>query len=85
MNITLNQDLSIVITDRLGNKIHEQQFEIKDFRSDEWHEFDHQGRSYELNTLDNGESLIIHMYNYGDTLDPNSIIADAAIEDNYKD
>lgn len=84
MDIKLSQDLSVIITDRLGAKVHEQKFDIKDFRKDEWHEFDYKGRSFELQTYDNGENLHVAMYNYGDTEHPSDSIANTSIKDSYE-
>ena len=81
MEIKLQPDLTITVTDRLGNKAYEKKAELKEFRSDDWDKFDYMGKSFEINTFDNGECLIVHLYPYGDTGDTNSMIDSDAIDE----
>jgi len=81
MEIKLRENLEVIVLDNEGCIAHRFTPQLADFRADEWHEFEHKGKEYELNTLDNGDSLIVHLYPYGETYDAKFIIDGDHIND----
>ena len=74
MKIAINEKLTVTVTDNDG-VVWNEDIKLSDFQNDEWHEFEHGDKEYEVNTFVNSEQeFVAHLYPYGDTETPNSVI-----------
>lgn len=74
MRITINSKLLVQVFTQDDKVAYQKQLSKGDFDRDEWDEFEFEGKEYEVNNFENGESYIVHLYPYGHTENTNNLI-----------